>query len=130
MLDDFLELMAGRGLVWGESDCALALADWVSQATGCADPAEHLRGRYSSAFGAARFIAKAGGLDHLIGECAASAGLKETSAPGRGDIGVLRLGSALFGAICTGSGSWVIQSSAGLFGVRGSPVIAWEVPCA
>lgn len=127
-LDDFLEVMAARPFVPGECDCALTLADWVSSATGCSDPAADLRGAYTTMLGAARFIVASGGLVELVGRCAARAGLFHTDSPLRGDIGVVELDGAHLGGICTGDGVWAIQSTAGVFGARTHHLAAWSVP--
>lgn len=127
-LDDFFEVMASRPFVPGKSDCALTLADWVSSATSCADPAAELRGKYATMLGAARFVVAAGGLVALVGACAARAGLQATDNPVRGDIGVVELDGVHLGAICTGQGVWAIQSTAGVFGARTHHLAAWSVP--
>ena len=52
--------------VWGQSDCCLFAADAVKAMTGT-DPAKEFRGRYKSEKGAARILARLGGLRKAIG---------------------------------------------------------------
>jgi len=60
-----------RPFAWGALDCALWGADCVHAVTGT-DPAADLRGTYSDAAGAARVVARLGGLraigDARLGE--------------------------------------------------------------
>lgn len=140
-LDDFLEQMAARPFIDGTFDCALTLADWAMAATGCPDPAAHLRGRYSTSLGRERLLRRLGGLEAVIADCAARAGLVGTDTPRRGDIGLVRAGGLALSGICVappvssricstgGAADWVIKSNDGLTGLRPSAVIrAWRVP--
>jgi len=60
-LDDFLQAASERPFSWGERDCCTLAADAVQAMTGD-DPYTLWRGKYKSARGAARIVAKAGGL--------------------------------------------------------------------
>lgn len=54
-------LMRRRRLAfaWGRTDCLMTAADWVAEMRGF-DPAARWRGRYTTALGAARVLARAG----------------------------------------------------------------------
>ncbi|RZJ19129.1 MAG: hypothetical protein EON91_02730 [Brevundimonas sp.] len=108
MLSAFLEEMACRPFVDGERDCALTVADWVMTATGCPDPAAHLRGRYRTALGRERLLRKLGGLEAVMADCAAKASLAEVTNPVRGDVGLIEAGRRGFAAICLG-GRWAVK---------------------
>lgn len=57
-----------RGLMpfaWGLNDCALFAADWVLDCTGV-DPMTDLRGSYATSEGAAKVLARHGGLRALV----------------------------------------------------------------
>lgn len=126
MLDAFLESSALRPFVDGETDCALTVADWVEAVTGI-DPAAHLRGRYKTALGRERLLRKLGGLEAVMADCAARAGLQETGSPGRGDIGLICLASGVeIAGICTGR-LWSMASSDGHLAIRGEVMRAWRV---
>lgn len=138
MLDDFLETVAATPFVDGSADCALTGADWVIAATGCVDPAAHLRGRYSTAIQRERLLRRLGGLEAVMTDCAARAGLSEVANPVRGDVGLIRFERArssperprrlILAGICLGQ-RWAMKSSAGL--TVGSPDLVmkvWRVP--
>lgn len=127
MLGEFLERMAATPFVDGVSDCALTLADWVMTATGCPDPAAHLRGRYRTALGRERLLRRNGGLVAVVADCAVRAGLTPTTRPEPGDVGVIRIGGVTVAAICAGR-LWAVKSSAGLSALRGDTLKAWSVP--
>lgn len=75
---------------WGSKDCCLMAADLVLAITG-KDPAAAFRGSYSSRLGAARIVAKYGGIDALAAAIANENGWAEIQVlmAGRGDL-VLR----------------------------------------
>jgi hypothetical protein len=127
MLDDFVEDMARRPFRDGSADCALTVADWVILATGCADPAADLRGRYRTPLGRERLLRRRGGLLAVITVCAARAGLDETQDPTRGDIGLIEVAGQPLAAICLGL-RWAIKSSHGVtVEPAGRVVRAWRV---
>lgn len=64
-LDAFTQSAAEQEFVWGTYDCCLFAADWLRILTGV-DPAQRLRGTYSSAEETEIFIAEAGGIEALI----------------------------------------------------------------
>lgn len=63
-LAEFIEERRSAALVYGVQDCCLFAADWVERATGV-DPAALLRGTYHNAAGAARILARNGGVTGL-----------------------------------------------------------------
>ena len=127
MLDAFLDQVAASPFVDGEKDCALTIADWVMVATGCSDPAAHLRGRYSTALGRERLLKRLGGLTVVVADCARRARLEPTETPQRGDIGVIIVGPQRLTGICLGH-RWAVKSSAGLAGLKADRVeAAWRV---
>lgn len=71
---------------WGESDCALSMADYARRLTGT-DPGATWRGRYSTPLGASRFIGRAGSLAALFRQGMPEAGQPvATGDVRRGDI--------------------------------------------
>ena len=128
MLDVFLERMAAAAFEDGTADGARTLADWVVVATGCPDPASHLRGRYRTALGRERLLRRLGGLEAVISDCARRALLAETHTPTRGDIGLIRWAGVELAAICLGR-RWAVKASEGVVVQAADAVIrAWEVP--
>ena len=125
MLDAFLEDMAATPFVDGQNDCALCVADWVMLATGCADPAGRLRGRYATALGRERLLRRLGGLEAVMTECAARAALTETTSPERGDIGLVTMSGHPLAAICLGP-HWAAKG-AGLVVEPAVVIKAWRV---
>lgn len=66
-----IELIQARReepFAWGSNDCCMWAADAVKVMTG-RDPAEDLRGRYRSASGAARVLARLGGIASAGARC-------------------------------------------------------------
>lgn len=59
--DALVESVRAAPFVWGSHDCCMWAAASVVALTGC-DPAASLRGTYSSELGAARALARVGGL--------------------------------------------------------------------
>lgn len=125
-LPEFLDHMASTPFVDGQNDCALVVADWTMQATGCADPAFDLRGQYSTPLGRERLLRRHGGLKAVMTVCAERAGLARTRRPKRGDIGLVRIAGQSIAAICLGD-LWAAKGE-GLVVERASRVIAaWRI---
>ena len=118
----FLAARRDVPFVWGASDCALLVCDWVREVTGV-DPAARVRGRYETKTGAMIVLDRFGGFAGF----ARMAGLRRAVAPARGDVGVISAGSREKDAlgICLGEG-WAFQGGRGLALVT-RPVIrkAW-----
>lgn len=74
--------------VWGQSDCTLAVADWVAL-NGHPDPGAEWRGTYDSEATCRALLARRGGLVSLIGACASEIGLKPIHEPEFGCIAVV-----------------------------------------
>ncbi|MBA9071621.1 hypothetical protein FHR71_005407 [Methylobacterium sp. RAS18] len=124
-LGAFLREGAGLPFVWGERDCSLWPCEWIKAERGI-DPAEHLRGTYSTALACGRILHEAGGLPALAARLAASAGLLTTDAPEAGDVGLVEFLNAPLLAICAG-GKWAIKTKDGLVIVPANPAQAWIV---
>lgn len=116
--------------IWGESDCMIVLADYLI-ALGYGDAASKWRGHYDSAASCQRvsgFIKDPVGVMTYAAE---SVGLKATSAPKRGDVGVVKIsdqtGLKIMGAVCLGK-NWAFKGHHSV--VIGKPIevlAAWEV---
>lgn len=82
---------ASQPFVWGWSDCALGLADWIEAVRGV-DPAAHLRGTYSCAQSCQRHTGWFTDPVAVIDGCLATiGGLPRIPDPVAGDIAVLVL---------------------------------------
>jgi len=127
MLDAFLEEMARRPFVDGRHDCALTVAEWVAFATGCPDPAAHLRGRYSTPLGRERLLRRLGGLEAVMVDCARRAGRPETIKPVRGDVGLIESQGQTLAAICLGQ-RWAVQGAGVEVRTAERVIRAWSVP--
>lgn len=130
-LGEFLERAGRRGLVYGLNDCMMMPANWLWSLTGI-DPAAEWRGRYSDRDGAARIIARAGGLQSLMSAAALSAGAVPVPAdqapPGAVGlvVSITDDGPAPVGAVRTPTG-WAVIAADGL-AVSFFPVLAaWAV---
>lgn len=116
-LTDFLRVAAARQFCLGEHDCGLWLADWYIAKTGKADPAASLRGAYY----------ESGDLNPIMRSVIARAGLAETQAPERGDVGIVQIGHRVMGAIFTGM-RWAVLTERGVGAVKRARVISsWKV---
>lgn len=125
MLVDHLRAGARTPFAWGTCDCALWAADWVVARTG-RDPAEGLRGSYSSERGAAAQIARFGSLLDAVRDAMELAGFAETAEPATGDVGVVEttVGPAL--AIRTAIG-WAAKGERGVVCAHFPVLAAWSV---
>lgn len=122
----YLQRELNRPFIWGESDCALFVADWVALETG-RDGAAELRGRYESEPDAARLMPR--GLLDVVDQCARSIGLDRTSEPSAGDIAIIRAGDEVVCAIKAPSGAWAARLNYEMiFTSAGRVVAAWRVP--
>lgn len=103
--------------VWGTHDCCTAACDVFQQIWGV-DPMAPLRGKYSSAFGAAKIIQEWGGMVNMTLSLAEIA-LLETSSGHPGAIGLSLPGMAAGSEgrclmICIDKGSWAAKTEEGL----------------
>lgn len=84
---ELCEEKQNQPFVWGTNDCCLFASDFIKAITQI-DPAAELRGRYSTALGAARVTRKYGTVDHLADAYALAHGWPKipVSMARRGDI--------------------------------------------
>lgn len=127
----FVEDAARRPFRYGVHDCALFVANWGRVVTGI-DGAAHHRGRYKSAVGCARMIARAGSLAALVSDCARAIGFVDTLEDARGgDVGVIvartQAGVDQVAAIRFDETRWAFLSTAGVHvgGETAHVVCAW-----
>lgn len=57
LLHEHIIESAAKGFVWGENDCLFFAANWIEKLTGY-DPVEKLRGKWSSAKSAYRYLSE------------------------------------------------------------------------
>lgn len=126
-LQAFLTDLATREFRWGETDCALALADWW-QANHGVDPAIGFRGSYATEAECAELLKRSGHLPRLMSRVARSIGARRTSNPKPGDLACVRVGGAWWGAIMTPSYRWTIKANDARNGLRDCKVVAaWSI---
>lgn len=128
-LPPFIAAAGKRPFTWGSWDCLMWLAEWVRERRGV-DPGAGHRRRYSNALGAARIVARAGGMVAHVDSCVLSLGIERLSDPRAGDIAVVDGPDGEIGALVLGSGSTVSLSDAGtlIVPVRVRPILAaWRV---
>lgn len=121
---------AGRDFAWGISDCQMFPADWVLAATG-RDPAAEVRGTY---YCLATCQAVTGYFRDPVGTAAKhyeGIGLKRTSAPVRGDVGIACVYRDDMpwpvGAICLGK-AWAFKGPEGVVAEAPKEIMAaWSV---
>lgn len=87
-LQDFFRANAEKPWSPGSVDCCMFLASWAIW-LGHPDPAQHLRGTYSTDDGFRAIIWEAGGVVAVVESCAASIGGKRLQRPVCGAIGVI-----------------------------------------
>ncbi len=140
-LDDFLSASRARRWSWGETNCALWVADWVLLVTGT-DPAASLRGRAHSADEWKVLLDHEGGFVQIIGYIMDTLGFERTQSPQPGDVAIVTVPIALsdrmpvvgtVAAICVAPASrslwptFVVRSIRGLHFERFSFVTAWRI---
>jgi len=112
-----------RPFAWGSQDCALWGADCVRAVTG-EDPAADLRGTYTDAAGAARIIARLGGLRAIADARLGARIVAAVAQPG--DIGLVLSGGRECFSVCFGE-VWVAPSVDGLENLQlDSVLLAWR----
>lgn len=125
-LDEYLSAKMAYPFEWGRSDCCTFAADWVHSITGL-DPAECVRGRYSSEAQARALMFERGGLTQMVSEEMDRLGFARTSDPISGDVGLVlapRIGATA--AIRNGE-RWMFRRSHGLIGVPATAIVAWAI---
>jgi hypothetical protein len=128
-LPEYLDHAAQTPFAWGAHDCATFPAGWVERATGL-DPLEGVSGTYGNREEAEAVIAAAGGLLTLWEAGAVLVGSPRTSAPRRGDVGLVEIpalgGSLQLGAIRVDR-AWAMLLSDGLIVRTARCLAAWRV---
>lgn len=99
-LSEYILSRAKMPFEWGSNDCGTFFADGVIQMTD-EDPIADIRGKWTDAMSAARFIASEGGLEALLS--ARFHKIHGVLFAQRGDAGLVTLDDREFIAICTGS---------------------------
>lgn len=124
-LAEHLALGARTPFAWGVCDCSLWVADWIAARRGI-DPAAHLRGRYATARGARRAVHRAGGMEAMMRDALASAGLSETADPRPGDVALVQ-GHAGPTMAIRGARGWHLKAPHGIaYGPR-TLIQAWSI---
>lgn len=128
----FLKDMARRPFVYGHTDCALFVADWMLSQGRNHDPAEDYRGTYDSEATCDRVLRSRGGLLRIFRSLAADLGLQRTVCPEPGDVAVVRIytseGSRHYGAVRTPSGRWAVKCTRGILILTSVKVVAaWRI---
>jgi hypothetical protein len=125
-----LRRWASEPFVWGTSDCALSVLDYVEKVSG----RTIRRPQYGSANGALRIMQKEpGGFRKLAWNTVANLGGRLTDAPVRGDVGLVELVDiGLTACLCVGPDRWAARGHHEVVIVTGGAVMAWSVggaPC-
>lgn len=118
--------------IWGQSDCSLDVADWVTL-NGHSDPAADWRGIYDSEASCRALLERRGGLLAHVADCAAGVGLSRLHEPELGCIAVI--GSATnsdrqWAAIWQGFRwlvKWGDETGARWVPFAGKPLAMWRV---
>lgn len=107
--------------------CAPWICDWIVLRTGI-DPIADIREPWSEAV-VLRRIAGEGGLVAMTHSRLAAAGLRETSEPTEGDVGIVRGGDGETLAIKTAKGWAGKARRRGVIVGQFDMIAAWSVPC-
>ena len=120
-LNDFIEDRRKAVFCWGQRDCVLFAADAVQAMTGV-DHAVEYRGTYDSATGAARLLAKLGGVENVVPFASIPVAFA-----GRGDLVTVdtKDGAAL--AVCLGRHVAAMSASGLVFLPMSAADAAWRV---
>lgn len=124
-LPAFLRSGGARAFSWGSCDCALFACDWIVLQRSV-DPLSAYRGRYRTALGAQRHIARAGGLLALVSAAMVAAGIIETSDPLPGDVAVVMSEQGDAMAIRTRIG-WAVKAQGGIVTAPFTVRKAWSI---
>lgn len=131
LLDNWIAARQAARFVWGESDCAMFVADWTAALTG-RDPAAAYRGRYDSEATARRTGGEGAALARRFDRAFRAAGFPRARRPVPGDVGLVRPAGAknvpTLGAIHAGDDEWLALTDGGMASVfRPQVVVAWAV---
>lgn len=125
-LKAFLDANAREPWRPGTVDCCMFLASWAIW-LGHPDPAQHLRGTYSTDDGFRAIIYEAGGVVPVVDRCATSIGGKRLQRPVCGAIGVIGSHSNIdhqLGAIFDGQ-RWNVRFVNKIGHMTASPLAIW-----
>ncbi len=130
-LATFLDEAAGWRVQIGVRDCMLWTADWIIRCGG-PDSAAPWRGTYDTERGAARIIARAGGVVQLMrGGMVGIWPEVDPNTPTPGSIAIIERnterGLQLVGAIRT-AGGWATLDASGLAAAPAHGLAAWSRP--
>lgn len=127
-LTAFIDQAEGQVMVWGQSDCALWLANWGIELTGIDGGAEW-RGRYSTWLGCKRLLTREGGILNVVRQGAEAIGMQQVEELQEGDVGVLQVispkGPDMAGGIYTGDGFWAVRAARGVVLAKLRPLASW-----
>lgn len=122
LASEFIANTKDKAFVWGESDCAIWVADYVLSATGY-DPGACARGIYDSRMGCRRFIIINGGLVNLWRKCMGRKGESECS----NGVGIIKARGQLIGAIIV-NGMAAMKAEKGFYATTEYELIeGWEL---
>lgn len=127
-LSEFMRRHAQRPWKWGETDCSLTLADWAI-ANGYPDPAPMWRGAYASEDEWMAVVIARGGLQYVVADVCARAGIPATDRPSRGVIGVIGAANnpgRQYAAIHDGA-FWQVRLKDGFAGMKARALGMWRV---
>lgn len=125
-LAEYLLSASRRPFQWGQCDCCMFAADWVHAMRGF-DPADILRGSYTSEAEAALIIMREGGMRAFAISRLASIGLLETKKPTEGDIGIVKATDGETFAIKTSRYNWACKGRKGIVIAPFEMLLAWSI---
>lgn len=129
----FLKDVASRPFVWGHTDCALVIADWMISQGRNYDPAELFRGKYRTEEECSAILREHGGLLRIFRRIAKELDLSRVYEFRPGDVGVVRVyrqdgTSEHISAIRTPSGRWAMKCTHGVMILTKVKVVAaWRI---
>lgn len=112
----------------GHVDCCMLLASWAIW-LGHRDPAQHLRGTYSTDEGYRAIVSAAGGVVPLVERCVARINGKRIQQPSCGAIGVIGSASNIqhqFGSIFDGE-RWRVRFTNKIGNMTARPLAIWSI---
>lgn len=137
-IDEFLDAATRRPWLYGGGpdgwrghDCLLFIANWSHARLGT-DPADDLRGTYSTKEEAEALLNKAGGYSGMMAARMATAGWRLSPHPASGDVGVIsiamRQGEHLQRPAIRRFSKWIVPWERGLlpFTDRAHCLVAWR----
>jgi cell wall-associated NlpC family hydrolase len=98
------EKMRGAPFQWGQNDCCIGACDVIAAITGI-DPGADLRGRYTTALGAARVLKPLGGVEQIAEDRCKANGWAEIPLlmAQRGDIAIIDTEHGPAVGVCIGA---------------------------